>query len=541
MASRHSFGSNLSISTKGLLLVAVPVVAQIAMLWMLRTQQTNILEAERWAIHSKDVILRADELQRAAIQAVANQRGAVVTGDANFRDTPGAVESLPSQVDPLLALVADNPAQQTQLGVLRRQLEALETWLNEQRDLVRQGRQADAAQRIRDREGTRQLQAVREALAAFLTEEERLSTTRSGDLRGATERARLMTLIAAAVSFSIACIFGYLFSRAISVRFAVLTSNAARLAERGELTTPLDGSDEIATLDRAMHETSSRLAAASAATEQAQRELEARLSELAQLNHELHQKTEENETFIYSVSHDLRSPLVNLQGFSKELSLACISLEGLLKDDRIPREVRVKVSDVIDRDIAECVRFIRTAVTRAGDIIDSLLRLSRAGRVEYRVGQVNTNRIVRNVIDAMRATIAEKRAEVVVRPLDETWGDATAIEQVFANLIGNAVNYLDPTRPGRIEIGMVDPSPTPEAGSRTYYVRDNGLGIPEGALSKVFAAFLRHHPQHAPGEGIGLALARRIVERHRGRIWLESKEGEGSTFYVELPTGGTEW
>lgn len=540
MAKGHSFGSNLSIATKGVLLVAVPVVAQISMLWMLRLQQTNILEAERWAIHSKDVILRADELQRVAVQAVANQRGAVITGDPDFRDDSGTVSSLPAQVDPLLKLVSDNPAQEALLRELRQQLVTLEAWLVAQVDLVRQGRQTEAAARVNKRVGSDQLAAVRRQLASFLAEEERLSADRSAQLRQATERARLMTLIAAAISFSIACMFGYLFSRAIGARFAVLTNNAARLAEGGELTTPLEGSDEIARLDRVMHDTGARLTAASAAAAQARREIEERLSQLAQLNHELHQKTEENETFIYSVSHDLRSPLVNLQGFSKELTMSCSSLEVFLKDTRIPEDVRGKVDDVINRDIAESVRFIRTAVTRAGDIIDSLLRLSRAGRVEYRWGRVDVNKIVRNVVDAMRATITEKGAKVVVTPLDETWGDSTAVEQIFANLIGNAVNYLDPARPGQIEIGMLQ-TPDADTSKATYYVRDNGLGIPAGALSKIFAAFLRHHPQHAVGEGIGLALVRRIVERHRGRIWVESEEGRGSTFFVELPTGGTEW
>ena len=141
----------------------------------------------------------------------------------------------------------------------------------------------------------------------------------------------------------------------------------------------------------------------------------------------------------------------------------------------------------------------------------------------------------------MRATLADRKVDVIVKPVKSAWGDPTAVEQVFANLVGNAVNYLDAERPGRIEIGMVETSEAEESRTRTYYVQDNGLGIPEAALPKIFTAFLRHHPRHAPGEGIGLALVRRIVERHHGRIWVESKEGVGSTFYVELPTGGTEW
>ena len=114
------------------------------------------------------------------------------------------------------------------------------------------------------------------------------------------------------------------------------------------------------------------------------------------------------------------------------------------------------------------------------------------------------------------------------------WGDPTALEQVFANLIGNAVNYLDPPREGRIEIGTT-PAPPGVHSLRIFYVRDNGLGIPAVALPRLFNAFQRLHGNVAAGEGIGLALVRRVVERHGGRVWAESREGVGTTFYLSLP------
>ena len=104
---------------------------------------------------------------------------------------------------------------------------------------------------------------------------------------------------------------------------------------------------------------------------------------------------------------------------------------------------------------------------------------------------------------------------------------------MFANLIGNALNYLDPTRPWKVAVG-VRPSAAPGA-PVTYWVRDNGLGIAEPHQAKLFVAFQRLHGEVAPGEGIGLALTRRIVERHGGKIWVESREGVGSTFLLTLP------
>jgi signal transduction histidine kinase len=134
----------------------------------------------------------------------------------------------------------------------------------------------------------------------------------------------------------------------------------------------------------------------------------------------------------------------------------------------------------------------------------------------------------------MQGTLKVKGARVTIDALPSAWGDPTAVEQVFANLVANAVNYLDPTRPGDIEIGT-QPTPIGVESLRIYYVRDNGLGIPASALPRLFNAFQRLHGNIAKGEGIGLALVRRVVERHGGHVWVESSEGRGSTFYVSLP------
>ena len=115
------------------------------------------------------------------------------------------------------------------------------------------------------------------------------------------------------------------------------------------------------------------------------------------------------------------------------------------------------------------------------------------------------------------------------------WADAMAVEQIFANLVNNAINYLDPTRPGYIEIGHLDRPEIHSADFRLFYVKDNGLGIPEKHHGRIFKLFQRVHQTSAPGEGMGLTIVSRIVDRHRGKIWVESTVGEGSTFFVTLP------
>jgi signal transduction histidine kinase len=275
------------------------------------------------------------------------------------------------------------------------------------------------------------------------------------------------------------------------------------------------------------------------ANDELEQRVQARTAELAESNRQLTQKNQENEMFVYSVSHDLRSPLVNLEGFSKELSAVCEDLHSLLAEDHVSPAARARCLTMLDTDMAEAIRFIRTGVGRLSNIIDALLRLSRAGRVEYQSQHVELKAVVARIVDSMQTTIAEKGATVTVADLPPVWGDPVAVEQIFANLIGNALNYLDPKRPGVIEVGDDHTAGARENDEasvlRSYYVKDNGLGIPESYRSKLFQAFQRLHPSAAKGEGIGLALVRRIVERLGGRIWLESSERQGSTFWVTLP------
>lgn len=273
-------------------------------------------------------------------------------------------------------------------------------------------------------------------------------------------------------------------------------------------------------------------------------ELETRVSErtaeLAEMNRQLLEKNRENEMFVYSVSHDLRSPLVNLEGFSKELGIVSQEVRGILTDHELPRAVQERGLRLVDSEMAESIHFIQTAVLRLSTIIDALLRLSRAGRVEYDCQAVEVAPIVGRIVEAMAGTITEQKATLKVGELPTTWGDPTAIEQIFANLIGNALNYLDPSRPGHIEIGCILPGNRngngKHAAERTFFVKDNGLGIPEAYHAKVFQAFQRVHPGVAKGEGMGLTIVHRMVERHGGKIWFESAEGAGTTFFLTLPT-----
>ena len=262
--------------------------------------------------------------------------------------------------------------------------------------------------------------------------------------------------------------------------------------------------------------------------------LEAHAEQLAHVNRDLAQKTQENELFVYSVSHDLRSPLVNLQGFSRELETAGDSLRRLLDEPGVSPVVRRLAGDMLDGDVAESIHFIRAAVERLSRIIDGLLQLSRAGRVEYRRDVVDLTAAAQRAVNAAHVAIAERGVTVRVAPeLGAVTGDGAGIEQVFTLLLDNALKYLDPQRPGWIEFGVPEEPPAPDL--HVVFVRDNGLGIAPAYQDKVFQPLQRVHVDAAVGEGLGLTVVRRVLDRMGGHVWMESEEGRGSTFFVALP------
>ena len=257
-------------------------------------------------------------------------------------------------------------------------------------------------------------------------------------------------------------------------------------------------------------------------------QLRGRIAQLDAANKALVQKNTENETFVYSVSHDLRSPLVNLQGFSQELLLTSGDLKTLLADSSVPPQIRDKGVALVDGDLHESVDFIRSAVTHLSNIIDGLLRLSRVGRIEYQFAPVDVTEVVTDILRAMHSTVAATGANVTLHPLPIVSVDRNAAGQVFANIIGNALKSLDEERPGSIDISATD------ADSPVFAVSDNGVGIPQEYRSKIFQVFQHVHTTRTRGEGMGLAIVRRIVERHGGRIWFESEVGKGTTFFFTL-------
>jgi signal transduction histidine kinase len=285
-----------------------------------------------------------------------------------------------------------------------------------------------------------------------------------------------------------------------------------------------------ASLQSAHRELEGRVAERTAELAAANHQLIAANEALSQRTAQLASKNEEVEAFVYIVSHDLRAPLVNLQGFAKELELGCGELEQLLAGAELNPSVAASIRQVLDDSIHGSLRYIGASADKFERLIGALLMLSRTGQQSYRMEPVNVRAVVETTLDSLQQSVETAAAVVEVGPLPRATGDITAIGQIFSNLLGNALKYLQPGRAGHIEVGgdRLD-------GMVQYWVRDNGAGIPQSAQRRLFQVFQRFHPELAAGEGIGLAAVKRIVERHGGRIRAESEPGVGTTFYFTLP------
>lgn len=256
-------------------------------------------------------------------------------------------------------------------------------------------------------------------------------------------------------------------------------------------------------------------------------------AQLLQTAADLAEKNKEMETIVYTVSHDLRSPLVNVHGFSRQLSRACERLQALVAG--APPGGAVPVADLqapVGTTIPQALRFINAGVTKMDSLLSGLLHYSRLGRVALTIRPLDMNAQLAEILAAMKFQLDEAGAEVRVDPLPGCLGDAAHTARVFANLLDNALKYRAPDRPLRVRVsGRVT------AGQAVYTVADNGIGIAPEHQAKIFEIFHRLDPEATGGEGLGLTIAQRVLERQRGRIWVESGAEAGTTFHVSLPAG----
>lgn len=242
-------------------------------------------------------------------------------------------------------------------------------------------------------------------------------------------------------------------------------------------------------------------------------EMDRLMLELDVKNRELSAKNEELDNFAHTVAHDLKSPLATLGSY---LLLVKKKIEA--KSDV---ETEMTYLDGMEK-----------SVDRMSNMINVLLSYSSIGRVLEDVQKLEFNRLVEDTLFILQPAIKNRNVEIVLnKSAAIVEGDETLLGDVFQNLIGNAIKYIgDENEAPRVEIGV-----TEQDGLNVFYVKDNGMGIKEAYLGKLFDLFVRlPETRHIEGTGVGLATVKRIIQSHGGRIWVESVHGQGSTFFFTL-------
>ncbi len=279
-------------------------------------------------------------------------------------------------------------------------------------------------------------------------------------------------------------------ARSLTRPILALSQTAVRVAE-GDLDAraPVTTSDEVGYLARTFNLMLQRT--------------KERTEELAALNKEL-------EAFSYSVSHDLRSPLRAIDGFS-----------SILLED---------YSGTLDAKGKRLLNIIRTNTQKMGQLIDDLLAFARLGRQHMKLTVINMAELTKAVFDELASRSPERKLELHVKTLPPAQGDPAMIRQVFVNLLSNAIKFTRYRDPTVIEVGhRVDDR------SSVYYVKDNGAGFDMQYVHKLFGVFQRlHTSEQFEGTGVGLAIVQQIIQRHGGRVWAEGKVNEGATISFTL-------
>ena len=235
----------------------------------------------------------------------------------------------------------------------------------------------------------------------------------------------------------------------------------------------------------------------------------------AELEQRVAERTAELEAFSYSVSHDLRTPLRAIDGFSRVL----------LQD----------YGDKFDTECQRLLNIIRNNTHNMGQLIDDLLAFSRLGRQEMNPVDINMEELASAVFEELESTVPELKLRLSIGALPPARGDRAMIHQVFVNLLSNAIKFTRSEEPAVIDIGY-----KAEHDQGMYYVKDNGVGFDMKYAHKLFGVFQRlHTPDEFEGTGVGLAIVQSIIQRHGGRAWAEGNINQGATIYFTLPGGET--
>ncbi len=472
----------------GAVALAILVLLSASVATMILLSQSQ--DITRWVNHTYQAEHVVADMRVLIARDESARRGYLITHDGVYMNAyRESATALPRELERFGALTADNPRQQDAEARLQPLITAK---LNEQANSLQAAAndargQIDPATLIRENRASA-LQ-IRDALNAMMAEEGRLLSERT------EAQAVNATMLLAVVLSS-------------SVLVALLAIGAFLLVRR-----------YAADLDQSQ----TALKVLNAGLED---EVGRRTADLTRANEEI-------QRFAYIVSHDLRSPLVNVMGFTAELETAAKPLRELVARVKAeaPALLTRQASEAVELDLPESITFIRSSTQKMDRLINAILRLSREGRRNLTAEPVDMAAVLQGVIASLKQQTEARGASIAIEgPLPDLVNDRLAVEQVFSNVVENALKYLKPGRSGRIVIrGRT------EGAMRLYEVEDNGRGIDAKDHERVFELFRRAGAQDQPGEGIGLAHVRALVHRLGGTITVASELDRGATFRICLP------
>jgi signal transduction histidine kinase len=454
------------------------------------------------ANRERDELVRTIDLQGqlsdllAALRRMeSGQRGYLLTGDKAFldvyNDTRPTLDRLLSDLD---ARVEEDASLSEQVDRLKPMLENKRQEMEESIALYNSGRGDEAIALVRTGMGKLHMENIRKLIRQVQTE---TATQRTEQYQSALEQEHwLLGINGVAVALIL-----------------LLAGSSVYLVQRAN-----------AAMRRAQQ-----------VLKDANLELEA---SVASRTAELTAANEEIQKFAYIVSHDLRSPLVNIMGFTSELEALKQDLFAKLSPPAGPgnggeapnNANGAAANDQLEEDFDEALRFIKASITKMDRLINAVLTISREGNRNLQPESIDMNELFGTIKSATAHQAQEAEAEVSIGALPIIVSDRLALEQIFSNLVDNALKYLRRDVKGEVKIRASN------QGSKILIeVKDNGRGIEPRDQVRVFELFRRAGAQDKPGEGMGLAHVRALVRRIGGSITVESKLGEGSAFRVALP------
>jgi signal transduction histidine kinase len=465
---------------------AALVAAGFAAAWLTARNQDHT----HWVNHTYEVEIAITEASILIEQGETSRRGYLLTRQQPYFDTYNEVSAkLPIALARVRRLTADNPAQQANLVQLERRVAELKAQRDKTIALTRAGNLALAFTEFDGEANASRMRRVRELGTAMRNREKQLLAVRDAEQQDNTRLFYMTLAVAGAILLMVA----------IASLTTVMRFTRDLAASRDTLRDFADSLEDL----------------------------------VAERTADLSRANEEIQRFAYIVSHDLRSPLVNVMGFTAELDAATASITDLIDraEAEAPHIVTEEARLAAREDLPEAIGFIRTSTQKMDRLINAILKLSREGRRVIAPAPVDMGALVETIGRSLKHLMDDRDATLTTEgELPEIVSDRLAIEQIFSNLIENAVKYLQPGRPGRIVVRGQ------RVGARIVYeVEDNGRGIGPADHQRVFDLFRRAGNQDQPGEGIGLAHVRALAYRLGGVIDVSSELGQGSTFRITLP------